>query len=310
MNNPIVVIAGATASGKTDVSVELARRISGEIVVADSMQIYRGMDIGTAKLPAHQRDVRHFCIDILEPGEPFSSALYQQYAREAFSQIDNCDKKAILSGGTGFYIRSAIDDYQFIEGEQTDNPIRQKYNDIAHEKGSLALWEILFELDSKSANAIHPNNTKRIVRAIEMHEFGQSYADQLDNLKKIPQLYEAKLFCIDIDREVLAKRINERVDKMRESGLVEEVKGLIDRGFRDAVTASSAIGYKEIVQALDQNCTMDEAFESIKTATRRYAKRQRSWFNSDTRYLHIDATLLDINQIADQIEEMLTSSAG
>lgn len=305
MGKPIIVIAGPTASGKTDVSIEVAKRTGAEIVVADSMQVYRGMDIGTAKAPESERAVLHHCIDLVNPGEPFSSALYQRYARFAFDDIAARGCTAILSGGTGFYIRAAIDDYDFPEGKQVDNPIREKCNQILSEEGAMALWRHLDEIDPKSAADIHPNNSKRVARAIELHASGESYHEQLGKLKAIAQVYPATMICLDVEHDVLAKRISKRVGKMRELGLVDEVKGLLDAGFRDAVTASAAIGYKEIVAAFDGQCSLDQAFDDIATATRRYAKRQRSWFNSDKRYIHVEATSKSTEDLANDILAIL-----
>ena len=301
MQHPVIVIAGPTATGKSDISIDIAKRIDAEIVVADSMQVYRGMDIGTAKVPLQDREVPHHCIDIADPGEPFSSAMYQEAARRSFSDIDESGKAALLSGGTGFYIRSAIDDYRFPKGEQKDNPLREELSDFLEKRGSEALWKMLNEKDPESAADIHPNNSKRVMRALEMHMNGESYHRQLLNLKDIPQLYESIFICIDFDRDALIERIESRVDRMREDGLVREVEGLLDSGLRDALTASSAIGYKEIVSALDGDCSIDEAFGQIKTATRRYAKRQRSWFRSDRRYIHVDATGKTSDQVSDEV---------
>lgn len=310
MGAPIVVIAGPTASGKTDVSIEVARRLDGEVVVADSMQVYRGMDIGTAKAPECERVVAHHCIDLVDPGEPFSSALYQQHSRRAFDDIEARGKRAVLSGGTGFYIRAAIDDYEFPEGEQVDNPVREMCNRILAEEGALALWERLRAVDPESAADIHPNNSKRVARAIELHEAGESYHEQLSKLHAIPQVYPAVMVCLDVEREVLSRRIAQRVQRMRDAGLVDEVKDLLDAGFRDAVTASAAIGYKEIVSALDGCCSMDQAFADIEAATRRYAKRQRSWFGSDGRYVHVDATGCEVGELACAICAIIDRGEG
>lgn len=306
-NGRIIVIAGPTASGKTDASIRVAEELSGEIVVADSMQVYKKMDIGTAKIPLNKRTVTHHCIDLVEPNEPFSSSLYQYYAREAFEKIHNAGNASILSGGTGFYIRSAIDDYSFPEGEQIDNPIREHYQLKLKEEGEMSIWNELKSVDPSSADVIHPNNSKRVIRALELHLQGKSYFDQLNNLKTIPQLFEAEFICIDYNKDALNLRINSRVDKMREKGLIGEVENLLNMGFRESLTATSAIGYKEIVAAFDGNCSIDEAFNQIKLATRRYAKRQRSWFRQDVRYKHIDATNLTNDELVVKILELISN---
>ena len=295
-----IVIAGPTASGKSALAIELAKKLDGAIISADSMQIYKGMDIGTAKMAPNEREVEHFGIDIVDPGTPYSAALFQSYARDRISDIEASGRVPVLCGGTGFYIRAAIDDYEFPKGEQVNNPVRARYQKLFKEAGAQALWEALNERDPESAKLIHPNNVKRVIRAFELLEEGESYASQAEKLKSIPQAVPAIMLLIDVDRDILNERINERVDKMRDEGLVDEVKGLLEHGFRDALTSAQAIGYKEIVAALDGQMTMDEAFESIKTATRRYAKRQRSWFRADSRYHGINGNDGDIPTMLDE----------
>lgn len=286
--DPVVVIVGPTASGKSELAMAVAEAVDAEIVNADSMQIYKGMDIGTAKVPPQERRVVHHGIDLVNPGEPYSAALFQTYARSAFNAISDQGKRAVLSGGTGFYIRAAIDDYDFPKGEQVQNPLREQYMSMAQQQGKQAVWDELHRLDPQSAALLHPNNLVRVVRALEMLEAGVRYCDQVRNLSTIPQALPAIFMGIKTDREKLCDRINNRVDLMREKGLVGEVEGLLNAGFRDAVTAKQAIGYKEIVCALDGECSFDEAYESIKLATRRYAKRQRTWFNADSRIHWLD----------------------
>ncbi len=294
---PVICIVGPTASGKTDFAQELAVALDGEVVSADSMQIYRGMDIGTGKIPCSERKVPHWGFDLVDPGQEYSAALFQEYARNAFRDIANRGKRAILCGGTGLYVRAAIDDYRFPAGSQDDNPVREKYTAFAQENGNQALWDLLLSVDPESAKEIHPNNVRRVVRAFELREEGASYAQQKSNLKKIPQAIPAVFFGIAYDREKLNERIYRRVDIMIENGLVNEVESLLDRGFRDGITAPQAIGYKEIVQAIDGKCTLDEAIEQIKIATRRYAKRQRSWFNQDKRIIWLDGTNATSSQL-------------
>jgi tRNA dimethylallyltransferase len=188
------------------------------------------------------------------------------------------------------YIRGVIDDYEYPKGDQVGNPVREAYTARLGEVGAEALWEELKERDPESAALIHPNNTKRVIRAFEMLAQGTTYARQNARLKVIPQVVPASYLALSVDPEVLNDRIAARVDSMVESGLIDEVRNLLDRGFREAVTAPQAIGYKEIVAALDGRCSMDEAVEQIKTATRRYAKRQRSWLRGDARVEWIEAT--------------------
>lgn len=285
----VIVVVGPTASGKSSLAIKLAQRLNGEIVSADSMQVYRGMDIGSAKAPENERIVEHWGLDLLEPGEPFSAALFQEYARSAFKDIFNRGKTPILCGGTGFYVRAAIDDYDFPKGDQIGNDVRDKWMDFADKHGAEALWNALAEIDPNSAQLIAVNDIKRTVRAFELLEDGKAYAQQKEALSSIPELIPSIWIGLEVDPQLLKDRINTRVDKMIELGLVAEVESLLDSGFREAITASQAIGYKEIVAALDGKCPMDDAIEQIKTSTRRYAKRQRTWFRKEKRIHWIDA---------------------
>ena len=306
--NPVICVVGPTASGKTDFAQELAIALNGEVISADSMQIYRGMDIGTGKIPPEDRKVKHWGIDLVDPGDEYSAALFQGYARNAINDIQLRGKCAILCGGTGLYIRAAIDDYNFPLGEQSENPIRTKYTEYARKNGNQALWDLLFSVDPESARAIHPNNVRRVVRAFELQQEGTTYAQQKKQLKSIPQAIPAVFFGISYDREQLNKRIYDRVDCMIARGLVKEVDTLINAGFRNGITAPQAIGYKEIVEALDGKCTLEEAIERIKIATRRYAKRQRSWFHQDNRIIWIDGTRATSKQLCQQALAYLQKS--
>ena len=306
LSRPVVVVVGPTASGKTDVAQELALRLGGEVVSADSMQIYSGMDIGTGKLPVSERRVPHWGLDIREPGQAYSAAQFQRYARERFADIDARGGRCVLAGGTGFYVRAAIDDYDFASGEQVGNPVREKWNAFLAEHGAPALWNELLARDPDSAALIHPNNAKRVVRALEMLELdGLSYADQHEGLARIAQYVPALFFGLAVDAELLKRRIDARVDAMFASGLVDEVRGLMDRGFGEALTAREAIGYKEVAAALAGRMSMTEASDAIKLATRRYAKRQRSWWRGDPRVAWVDADDGDAARIAGEIEAAL-----
>ena len=305
LKHPIVTLVGPTASGKTDVAQQVALRMDGEVVSADSMQIYRGMDIGTGKLPASERMVPHWGFDLVDPGAPYSAALFQTYARNAFEDIDGRGKRAVLCGGTGLYVRAAIDDYEFPAGEQVENPVRQRWTAYAEEHGTDALWEQLRQRDPESAAVVHPHNVRRVVRAFELLAEGKSYAQQKENLATIKPFCPAVQFGLAVDPALLAERINRRVDAMVEAGLVDEVQALLAEGFREGVTAPQAIGYKEIVDALEGRCTMDEAIERVKQATRRYAKRQRTWFRRDARIHWLDADAFDAERLAEEIISQL-----
>lgn len=306
----MICIVGPTASGKTDLAQQVALELGGEVVSADSMQVYRGMDIGTGKIPPEDRLVVHHGLDLVDPGEPYSAALYQSYARDRFKEIDNRGKRSVLCGGTGFYVRAAIDDYSFPEGEQVGNPIREKYLAIANEQGLHALWLMLEEKDPKSAALIPENDVKRVVRAFELLHAGTSYAAQKQSLATISQLVPAAFIGLKVDPAVLRKRIDSRVDAMAASGLVEEVASLLERGFRKGITAPQAIGYKEIVSALDGRMSLEEALDSIKTATHRYAKRQRTWFRKDARICWIDANELNFDDMLERALEIVATIVG
>ena len=302
---PVVAVVGPTATGKSSLAIEVARALGGEVVSADSMQVYRGMDIGTAKVPESERVVKHHGIDLVDPGEAYSAALYQDYARTCFDELWKAGKTPVMCGGTGFYVRAALDDYDFVEGEQVDNPVRDAYQKLLRSEGPMSVWRELEAKDPESASRVHPNDAKRVIRALEMHEAGESYSVQLDKLHSIGQKVPAVLVGIDVDRDLLARRIEARVDDMREQGLVGEVEGLIDKGFRKGVTAKHAIGYKEVAMALDGDISMDEAFDAIKASTRRYAKRQRTWFRSDGRIHWIDGNDGNVERMLDAVLKLV-----
>lgn len=295
ISHPVICVVGPTASGKSALAQNIALELGGEVVSADSMQVYRGMDIGTGKVLPYERIVTHHGFDLVDPGEPFSAALFQSYARSCFNDIDARGKRVVLCGGTGFYIRAAIDDYVFPEGEQVGNAMRDRYNAYARDHGAHALWTLLEEADPLSAAIIPENDVKRVVRAFELLNAGESYASQREKLASLPQLYPAVFIGLAVAPDVLRRRIDNRVDEMVESGLVNEVQTLLDAGFREGVTAPQAIGYKEIVAALDGDMSLDEAIAQIKVATHRYAKRQRTWFRKDKRIHWVNADTLNLD---------------
>ncbi len=310
LKNPVIAIVGPTASGKSDVAQKVALSVGGAVVSADSMQIYKGMDIGTGKVMPDDRVVVHYGIDLVDPGEPYSAALFQIYARSCFKKLDDAGKNSVLCGGTGFYVRAAIDDYEFPRGEQVGNALRDELNGFAREHGAHALWERLRCEDAASAAIIPENDVKRVVRAFELLGEGTSYAEQKERLSSIPQAVPCMLFGLAVEPEILRKRIDDRVDAMVEHGLIREVEGLLQAGFREGVTAPQAIGYKEIVSVLDGNCSMEDAVSSIKTATHRYAKRQRTWFRKDKRITWLDANDFDACALAEQIVERSNREFG
>ena len=301
----VICIQGPTASGKSALAEALAQRLDGEIVSADSMQVYRGMDIGTAKVAPKQRHVAYHCIDLVDPGTPYSAALYQRDARAAIDDIAKRKRRAIICGGTGLYVRAAIDDMEFAPG-RAESPARAKYGALAEELGSQGLHDLLKEKDPQSAALIHPHNVRRTIRAFEMLEAGDSYARRKASFKSMQACIPTVKLALNLNRSLLYERIDARVDAMVQSGLVEEVERLLGAGFRAGLTAPQAIGYKELVAYLDGELTLDEALVQIKQATRRYAKRQLSWLRSDLeiRWLPADDGITDtlIAEALDVIE--------
>jgi tRNA dimethylallyltransferase len=296
----VLAVVGPTAVGKTSVAEEIAVRLGGQIVSADSMQVYRGMDVGTAKPSPGERRVPYHCIDVAEPGEAYSAARYQGCAREAFEAIGAAGDMPVLCGGTGLYIRAALDDWKFPSGDQVDNPVREQYEAFEREHGPEALHELLASRDATSAALVHPNNIRRVVRALEMLDGGTSYAEQHQGFSARESVYPCVMIGLAMDRAELYRRIDSRVDRMLERGLVDEVKRLLDAGLRDALTAAQAIGYKELVPVVEAGDALEPAVVDIKRASRRYAKRQLAWFRADPRVRWIDVTDLDAGAAADQ----------
>lgn len=279
----VLAVVGATASGKTALSIALAKALGGEIISCDSMQIYRGMDIGTAK-PSEEETagIPHHLIDIVEPSESFSVADYAPLAAKAIEDITSRGKLPIFCGGTGLYLDAVLNANEYSEAA-SDPSLREELTRKAEEKGALALWERLKVEDPESAEAIHPNNVKRVVRALEIKLLTGIPKSEWDRRSRLaPSPYNAVVLGLSYpDRAVLYGRIDRRVDMMLEAGLVDEVRSLIESGrLPRGSTAAQAIGYKEILAYLDGEVSLGEAVETLKTATRRYAKRQITWFGS------------------------------
>ncbi len=274
----IIGVVGPTASGKTDYAIRLAKERGGEVVSCDSMQIYRHMDIGTAKPTSEEmQGIPHHMIDIAEPEENFSVARFVKLARECIDDILERGKIPVLCGGTGLYFDSIINNLEFSEME-TDEEYRQSLNALAEEKGCEFVHRMLREVDPRSADAIHPNNLKRVIRALEIYKVSGKPKSVLDREQRGEPLYEGEIFGLSRPRDVLYDRINRRVDIMMEQGLLEEVKTLLSMGISPKATSMQAIGYKELVWYLDGTLTLKEAVDKIKQESRRYAKRQITWF--------------------------------
>ncbi|TQR38194.1 tRNA (adenosine(37)-N6)-dimethylallyltransferase MiaA [Lysinibacillus sphaericus] len=277
----VVAIVGPTASGKTALSIELAKKYNGEIINGDSMQIYRGLDIGTAKITEEEMEgVPHHLLSFKEPTESFSVADYQKLVRAKIAEIQACGKLPIIVGGSGLYVQAVLYDFQFTE-EQVDEVARKAYYAELEKLGPEAMHAKLKKLDPQTAETIHPNNTRRVIRALEMIELsGVSKASEAQNRGEIP-LYNHVIIGLgqNMSREVLYDRINRRVDIMMEKGLLEEVKGLWQQNIR-GVQSIQAIGYKELYDYLDGRCSLEEASDSLKQNSRRYAKRQLTYFRN------------------------------
>lgn len=281
---PLVVVCGATASGKTSLAINIAKEFNGEVVSADSMQIYKFMDIGTAKPTKEEMDgVVHHMIDIVTPDINFSVAEYCSMAHSIIKDINERGKLPILAGGTGLYINSVVNDVKFEEAEQNET-LRLELEDYAKTEGAEALHRILEECDPVSADKIHANNIKRVIRAIEVFRTtGEKLSEHNEKSKEIISRYSPIMMEILWDREELYERIDRRVDIMIEQGLETETKKLYEMGYTKDLTSMQGIGYKEMFQYFDGEWSFDEAVDKIKQYSRNYAKRQNTWFKRDER---------------------------
>lgn len=277
----LLVIAGATATGKSALSVSLAQAIDAEIINADSMQVYKGMDIGTAKISSEERQgISHHMLDVLHVNEDSTVAWYQNAAREKIDEIHSRGKNVVLVGGTGLYIKSVIDELNFPD---TDPMVRHTLNKEAEELGIDAMFARLEKLDPAAALAIDRANLRRIIRALEVIEItGQPFTANLPREESV-RYPQARQFGLVMDRELLSERIDERVNKMFEQGLVAEVAHLIDSGLTQGRTAQRALGYSQVISHLQGDISLEAAIEETKRATRQYARRQETWFSRDAR---------------------------
>ena len=283
MKKPLVVLTGPTAVGKTKLSISLAKALNGEIISADSMQVYKYMDIGSAKITEKEMDgVPHHLIDVLSPFEEFHIVRFQELAKKAMEDIYNRGKTPVFVGGTGFYIQAITKDIDFTEGEE-DKQYREELSRLAAEKGNEFLHEMLQEVDKKSAEEIHANNVKRVIRALEFYkENGFPISQHNEEQKQNETPYNLAYFVLNAPRDLLYERIDRRVDEMMESGLVEEVQKLKDMGCRREMTSMQGLGYKEILSFLDGEIPLDEAVRILKRDTRHFAKRQLTWFRRES----------------------------
>lgn len=298
--NDLIVIAGPTASGKTSLSIELAKKIDGEIVNADSMQIYKYMDIGTAKPTVSERcGIAHHLIDIVMPSESFSVARYCELANEVISDIKRRKKTPIIVGGTGLYIDSLVNNIQFFD-IKPDEKFRKSAEEEADAYGNAFLYGKLLKIDPESAKKIEVNDRKRIIRALEVYHLTKRTLSEQNALSKsVKSPYSFLMFAIDMDREVLYDRINRRVDVMIQNGLLDEVRYILSLGVKPTDTSMQAIGYKEIVKYINGEVSLDDAKENIKKSSRHYAKRQLTWFRRNDKINWINA---DVNEILKKAE--------
>ena len=282
MKRPMIILTGPTAVGKTAASIGLAKAVDGEIISADSMQVYRGMDIGSAKISREEMDgIRHYLVDVLEPEEEFNVVKFQHLAKQAAEEIYSRNKIPIVVGGTGFYIQALLYDIDFTENDG-DMSLRRTLERTAEEKGPDYLHQMLQEVDPEAAEELHPNNTKRVIRALEFYQqTGKRISDHNTEERKKESPYNYVYFVLHDDRSCLYERIDRRVDRMMEEGLVEEVKSLKARGLGRDKVSMQGLGYKEMMAYLDHEMTLDEAVYTIKRDTRHFAKRQITWFKRE-----------------------------
>jgi len=288
MKEPLVILTGPTAVGKTKLSIALAKAIGGEIISADSMQVYKYMDIGSAKIrPEEMQGIPHYLVDVLKPDEEFHVVRFQQMAKEAMDRIRSRGHIPILVGGTGFYIQAIVGDIDFTENEAS--PYRHKLEQLAEEKGASWLHGELMKVDPESADAIHENNVKRVIRALEFYQMtGKKISEHNEEQKKRLSPYNFAYFVLNDDRAKLYARIEQRIDEMLEAGLVEEVARLKEMGCRRGMVSMQGLGYKEILAYLDGECTLEEAVDILKRDTRHFAKRQITWFKREREVIWIN----------------------
>ena len=306
---PMIILTGPTAVGKTDLSIQLAKAIGGEIISADSMQVYRHMDIGSAKVTPEEMDgVPHHLIDVLEPEEEFNVVVFQKLAKEALTGIYERGHIPIIVGGTGFYIQALLYDIDFTENDG-DTAIRRELEKLAQTQGAGCLHQMLQEIDPESAAAIHQNNVKRVIRAIEFYrQTGKKISLHNEQEREKQSPYQFLYYVLDTDRRTLYERIDRRVDLMMEHGLVDEVKHLADMGCTRDMVSMQGLGYKEILDYLSGEIPLEEAVYILKRDTRHFAKRQITWFKRerDVRWLELEQFQNDrkkvLKHILDEIE--------
>ena len=291
---PLIILAGPTAVGKTSLSIRLAKETGGEIISADSMQVYRHMDIGSAKITKEEMEgVPHYLVDVLEPEEEFNVVRFQQMAKEAAERIWKKGKIPLVVGGTGFYIQALLYDIDFTENDGDESYRRQLERKASDEEGASELYEILKTVDPKAAQEIHPRNIKRIIRALEFyHQTGKKISEHNETQRQKESPYNYAYFVLTDERSRVYERIEQRVDLMMEQGLLDEVRYLKERGVRKDSTAMQGLGYKELYAYLEGEYPLDEAVRIIKRDTRHFAKRQLTWFKRERDVIWADKSVI------------------
>ena len=291
---PLIILAGPTAVGKTSLSIRLAKETGGEIISADSMQVYRHMDIGSAKITKEEMEgVPHYLVDVLEPEEEFNVVRFQQMAKEAAERIWEKGKIPLVVGGTGFYIQALLYDIDFTENDGDESYRRQLEQKASDEEGASELYEMLKRVDPKAAQEIHPRNIKRIIRALEFyHQTGKKISEHNETQRQRESPYNYAYFVLTDERSRLYERIDRRVDLMMEQGLLDEVRYLKERGVRKDSTAMQGLGYKELYAYLEGEYPLDEAVRIIKRDTRHFAKRQLTWFKRERDVIWADKSVI------------------
>lgn len=302
LKKPLVVIGGTTACGKTDVGVLLAQNINGEIISADSMQIYRDMDIGTAKPTSEEmKNIKHYLIDEINPDEEYNVMIFQKKAKQYMNEIWKKGKIPILVGGTGFYINALVYDTFFEETEQ-DNTFRNNMYAFAEQYGADALYEKLKKVDSVYAQTLHANNVKRVVRALEYHHFtGKLFSEYNTEQKQKQSPYHTAMIVLTMERKKLYERIEKRIDNMIDRGLLQEVDTLLKKGYTQQLVSMQAIGYKEIIPYIHNEISLEQAIYDLKKNTRHFAKRQLTWFKRQTNGFWVDMTEQNLQKATDEI---------
>jgi len=305
MKKPLIILTGPTAVGKTDLSIKLAKAVNGEIISADSMQVYKHMNIGTAKImPSEMGGIKHYLIDEFNPQDDFNVVKFKEYAEKYMAEIYAKNKVPIIAGGTGFYIQAVLYGINFEENEEDTShgvSYRKGLETLALEKGSLYLHSMLQETDPESAQSIHPNNVKRVIRALEYYkQTGNKISEHNEEQRQKESPYHFCYFVLNNKRDVLYERINKRVDVMMEHGLLEEVKHLLDIGCTKDMVSMQGLGYKEIIEYLEGKCTLEEAVYILKRDTRHFAKRQLTWFKREK-----DVIWVNKDQYNDQEDKVL-----